>query len=213
MWGPSRQIAAFLRRNLNLTEEQEEVAAYALFIIFLSAASVAAVALAGWLLGCLPAALVVLFTIFVLRSFSGGAHCTSPVRCTLTSAFLIPAMGKLTEAAGAQLTQPALTLAVLGGGTLAAWLFWRLAPVDSPAKPVTSPEVRKRFRYLSILTAAGTIFLQLILLWLTSISRSLILAVTAGMLWQAFTLTSIGHRFVAGVDRCLSIIVKGGEQA
>ncbi|WP_027717565.1 accessory gene regulator ArgB-like protein [Desulfovirgula thermocuniculi] len=212
MWGPSRRIAAFLRQNLDLTAEQEEVAAYALLVIFLTAASVAAVAFLGWLLGCMGEALAVLFTVFVLRSFSGGAHCTSPVRCTLTSALLAPAMGKLAAAGSLLLGAKALYPAVLGGGGLATWLCWRLAPVESPAKPLTSEAARAFFRRASTAVAAGAIILQVALLRFTPVPRSLVLAVTAGLLWQVFTLTAAGHRFVAGLDKTLSIIARGGEE-
>lgn len=212
MWGPSRRIAAFLRQNLGLTPEEEEVAAYALLVIFLTGASVAGVAFLGWLLGCTGEALAVLASAFVLRSFSGGAHCTSPVRCALTSALLAPALGKLAAAGSFSLGPKALYAVVLGGGGVAAWLCWRLAPVESPAKPLTSEAARTFFRRASTAAAAGAALLQSALLRFTTVPPSLVLAATAGLLWQAFTLTAAGHRFVAGLDKTLSFIARGGEE-
>ncbi len=204
---PSRELAGYLRKTLALTEEQEEIAAYSLLILFQTVVSMLGISLVAWLAGCLSAALAALFTSAFLRSFSGGAHCTSPARCTILSILTVPLFGTLATNLTPFFPRPLLALVILTGGALAFAVVWRLAPVDSPAKPITSPRERQRFRYLSVSAVAGIVTLQSVLLGFhASNMAALILAAEMGMLWQVFSLTRIGHRFVARIDKIFNFI-------
>ncbi|AEG16346.1 Accessory gene regulator B [Desulfofundulus kuznetsovii DSM 6115] len=206
-FNPSRELAGYLRKTLALTEEQEEIAAYSLLILFQTVISLLGVSLVAWLAGCLTAALAALFTSAFLRSFSGGAHCTSPARCTVLSILTVPLLGTLATNLAPFFSRPLLALVVLAGGVLAFAVVLRLAPVDSPAKPITSSRERQRFRWLSSAAVLGVVTLQLALLVLSSPNMAiLILAAEMGMLWQVFSLTRTGHRFVARIDKLLEFI-------
>jgi accessory gene regulator B len=206
-FNPSRELAGYLRKTLALTEEQEEIAAYSLLILFQTVISLLGISLVAWLAGCLPAALATLFTSAFLRSFSGGAHCTSPARCTILSILTVPLLGTLATNLAPFFSRPLLALVVLAGGVLAFAVVWRLAPVDSPAKPITSPQERRRFRRLSLAAVVVVVIIQLLLLpFLNPEAIAPILAAEAGMLWQVFSLTRTGHSFIAGIDRLLKFI-------
>lgn len=207
LFNPSRQIAGYLRKTLALTEEQEEIAAYSLLLLFQTIISLLAISIVAWLAGCLPATLAAVVTSALLRSFSGGAHCTSAARCTFLSTLLAPLLGKLATNLAPFFSRPFLALMVMAGGAIAFISVWRLAPVDSPAKPITSLRERQRFRFLSATAVVGIVALQLALLTLSfSTPVSIILAVEAGMLWQVFSLTVFGYRVVARIDKLLNFI-------
>ncbi|SHI37797.1 accessory gene regulator B [Desulfofundulus thermosubterraneus DSM 16057] len=206
-FSPSRELAGYLRKTLALTEEQEEIAAYSLLILFQTVISLLGVSLVAWLAGCLPAALATLFTSAFLRSFSGGAHCTSPARCTILSILTVPLFGTLATNLAPFFSRPLLALVILAGGALAFAVVWQLAPVDSPAKPITSSRERQRFRWLSLAAVLSIVTFQLALLLLSSPNMAiLILAAEMGMLWQVFSLTRTGHRFVARLDKAFNFI-------
>jgi accessory gene regulator B len=203
----SRELAGYLRKTLELTEEQEEIAAYSLLLIFQTLISLLGISVVAWLAGCLPAALTALFTSAFLRSFSGGAHCSSPARCTVLSMVTVPLIGALATNLAEVFPRPLLAPVILAGGVVALANVLRLAPVDSPAKPITSPQERRRFRRLSLAAVVVVVIIQLLLLpFLNPEAIAPILAAEAGMLWQVFSLTRTGHSFIAGIDRLLKFI-------
>jgi accessory gene regulator B len=89
--------------------------------------------------------------------------------------------------------------AVLVAGLVpAAVAVWRLAPVDCPAKPITSLARREKLRRLSLVVLALLAGTALVLAprW-----PSLALAAGGGLGWQALSLTRTGHRLAAAVDK------------
>ena len=84
----------------------------------------------------------------------------------------------------------------------AAFLItFQKAPIDSPNKPIRSPEKRGRMRRGSFLVlAAAFLFAFFFLIRNSGCGYALLLAV----LWQAFTLTPPGIAFIGLVDRIFS---------
>jgi hypothetical protein len=94
---------------------------------------------------------------------------------------------------------PGELIILLLGSIFSLLTFYILAPVDSPAKPITSVEKRHKFKHLSV-ALTSLITLGQITLLITGNSPALVLAVSLGTWWQAFTLTGAGHRFASIVD-------------
>lgn len=203
MPGLPRYIARYLREKLELTSEQEEVALYSLEIFIYTGSAFLGVGLAGWLLGCLPATLIVALTIFVLRCFSGGAHSESPLGCIILSVLLIPLTAKGVVLSTPFFSLPFLLILIFFGFLLSLFLVWRLAPVDTPAKPVFSESHRRQLRILSLSTVGLVFFIQggLSYFYPSPAAVMAILALAAGMLWQVFSLTGPGRRFFAVLDK------------
>jgi len=197
-----RQIAGYLRDKLELSAEQEEVALYSLEVFIYTGYAFLGAGLVGWLLGCLPATLTVALTIFVLRCFSGGAHSESPAGCTILSFLLIPLSAKLAVLIAPLFSLFFLVVLISAGFLLSLFLVWRLAPIDTPAKPVSSESERRRFKILSLLTVGIILLVQVSLLsFLSSLTAvAAVLSLEAGLLWQVFSLTDPGRRFFAVFD-------------
>jgi accessory gene regulator B len=195
----TRPAAAYLRKRLNLTPEEEELALYGLQTIVYPTTGLLTILLAGWLLGCFRTTLTAALTAVSLRLLSGGAHAKSPLTCNLLGMVIAPALGKTAAAAAPLFSPPGLALVVAAGFFPALVLVWRLAPVDSPAKPVTSLDQRRKLRRLSILAllliTAGQFFFLL-----QGRALDLVLAASLGLWWQTFTLTRAGHRFATLLD-------------
>lgn len=188
-----------MRKRLNLTPEEEELALYGLQTIVYPATGLLTILLAGWLLGCFRTTLTAALTAVSLRLLSGGAHARSPLTCNLLGMIIAPALGKVAAVAAPFFTPLGLALVVTAGFFPSVVLVWRLAPVDSPAKPINSPEQRRKLRALSVLlvlliTASQFFFL------LRGYASAVVLAASLGLWWQAFTLTRAGHRFATLLD-------------
>ncbi|MEW6424181.1 MAG: accessory gene regulator B family protein [Bacillota bacterium] len=195
-------VADYLKNQLGLTDEEKEVALYSLQVIFYGLYAFLGAGLVGLFLGCLFPTLIIAVTIFILRCFSGGAHCNSPFGCILLSAVLIPLSGKLIITIAPLLSKYSQVTLIVFGFLVSFYVTWRLAPVDAPAKPVSSESHRLQLKILSLFAVVFIFVLQGVFLsfvrspW----TETAVLALEGGLFWQTFSLTKAGHRFFALAD-------------
>ncbi|MEW5762542.1 MAG: accessory gene regulator B family protein [Bacillota bacterium] len=194
----ARRIADYLGEKLGLDAETRDVVRFGAENLLLSCAGLGAVTLVAWLLGCPGEALAVTGVVIALRSLAGGAHLGAPLRCTLFTAMVFPALGRAAQAlaAGGHLVAGFSA----GAAVLCLAAVALLAPVDSPAKPIRTAAHRRRLRRLAILAVLAVALVTAALL-ATGASRSLAAALGTGLLWQAFILTRAGHAALRFVDR------------
>ena len=202
----TRPFIAYLGNRLDLTTDQEEIALFGLQTFLYPIVNVSLVCLSAWLLGCLWGTVAAVMVVMVLRLFSHGAHSSAPLTCVLTSVVIFPALGKMAAVAAPHLTVQGLLLIIAAGFVPCSMLFWRLAPVDSPAKPISSGVERQRLRLYTLITACCILALQIFIL-ITFKSLAAALALSLGVWWQAVSLTRSGHRLAALLD---NILQKGG---
>jgi len=208
----SKKAAAHMRKNLNFSNEEEEVVVYGFEMFFHNSFTIAATCLAAWLLGCLSTTLTTLLVATLLRSFSGGAHNESPLNCTLKCVVVYTSIGKVSIVYGNQIPALANVVFVLAVLLISFKIIWALAPVDSTAKPINSESHRRHLRRLSLAAVVAISALQLALLKLNySFFSQYSLAAGLGVAWQSFTLTQAGHKFVSIFDDIVNKL-KGGEK-
>jgi len=201
----SEKITRLIAGQISLDEDKQQEFHYGLQVFSLTVAGVLIVLVFSWLLHCLPESLTAMLTVALLRSFAGGAHCTSPVRCTIVTAFTFSLLGMAADRLEAW--QPFnLTLFVLLNSFLALTAVLLKAPVDSPAKPILTQQHRRFLRRLSFLIVVALAVLQLIFLT-NAAPREIIIATGLGMLWEALILTGPGHGLMFVLDYLLK---KGG---
>ncbi|MGB4504524.1 MAG: accessory gene regulator B family protein [Syntrophaceticus sp.] len=199
MLHPTRSAAEYLQKQLGLTRDETEVILYGLQVIIYSLAGILTICLMGWLLGCFWTTLAVALAAGSLRLLSGGAHSSSPLICNLLGMVMAPLLAIIAEFAAVQIPHTILLYIVLLGAAFSLLSFYILAPVDSPAKPITKEQERRKFNCLSVaLVTLITLGQIALLLW--GNSPAVVLAVSLGTWWQAFTLTKAGHRFAYIVD-------------
>lgn len=149
---------------------------------------------------------VLLFVTGLIRTLSGGAHCSAYYRCLLTSVLIFTALGYLIKN-----IYPFIKLlpaaVFLGITVLSICLYWFYAPQAPSNKPFKSKKMESTFRWYSLI---AVVTLSIISIALGT--DSLIAWVMAfALLWQAFTLTPAGHRFIGLWDILLTFKKKGGE--
>ncbi|MEF9959195.1 MAG: accessory gene regulator B family protein [Niameybacter sp.] len=214
----SNALAHQLGEALHYTEEQIAVMAYGLFALLQTLLSISVVIVMGLLLGMMSEALIISFSIALLRKSSGGAHATSATRCLILGTIISLFGAWFSHFIGSFFTLPTLySLGILAF----IWSFctiYQKAPVASPNKPIKSVSKQQKLKYNSLLVAFFYLIgVTLLLLTYTvqSISSLLIYSIclTLGMSWQVFTLTRLGHKFAHWLDQFLihisNTIIKG----
>lgn len=207
----SYSLANRLGKSLQYSEEQIAVLAYGLFGLIQTSLSILIIIILATLLGITVEALIVSFSIAILRKFSGGAHATSAERCLL--------LGTLFSLIGAilgHLLVTILTVPILCciNAFFFIWSFYTIynkAPVASPNKPITSIHKQMKLKQRSLLVVFIYLVITCLLLFINTLCRASSLLIytmclTLGMSWQVFTITTIGHQVAYFLDHVLIYI-------
>lgn len=205
----NHRIASYMKNQLNLDSDDKEIIAFSLELLFLRTINTLTIIFLSWIIGAFQESLTVLIIIAFFRSFSGGAHCSSAFRCSILSNLLIPSLGALSKFLSQYMTvQPLIFISIIS--ILFSFIVvFKLAPVDSPAKPITSIKHRRNLRALSFLFLALIGILQFVLIAFKFESlASVTISINIGVLWQAFTLTKQGHTFTNNFDKLLIFLFK-----
>lgn len=208
----AQNLARNISSSLGYDEEKEAVVAYGLTAIIQVSATVLLVLLLGILAGVLVESLIVCFSVAVLRKYSGGAHaetaefctCFSAVYCTLT-AFLSKKL--LTTIYSFIPMAAAVTLVFI----LSFVFIYKLAPVDTPNKPIRTEKKKRKMRAGSFIVLAIYFLLSVAFLVLSPQSdrfKSYGISLLFGTVWQVFTLTHQGSLFI---ERMNDIFIKEKE--
>ena len=201
----SKRIAADISHSLNKGKDEQEIIAYGLLGIFQLISNIGLTLLFGWIFGVPFQALILSFSVSVLRRFSGGAHAETLNLCTLVGLIYSIFFAKVSV----YIAWSSLVFwAPMGFSALIMILAWitvvARAPVDSPQKPIRSTEKKQRmrkgsFQTLTFLTFAVTI------LFIVGCSNKTVLSygfsIVFGVLWQAFSLTIPGAKLLNNLDK------------
>jgi len=214
----SNNIANIVALELSLDQDNKEVIAYGTFALMQMFVSIIFVFLFGLLFHVAFEALIISFTAAFLRKYSGGAHASSPGNCTFIGTVVCVGQAVLISFLSRWVVN--LKLIIILGVIIFIWsyyIIYKLAPVDSASKPIVKEEKRRRMKKGSIILLSVYLITVVffILLYISSgESKSLFyaLCIYSGILWQAFTLTTLGHLVVGKVDTFLNhILRKGGK--
>lgn len=207
----SKAVAAKLAEDLGYDDEKREVMAYGAFALFQMIISVGLVLAFGIIFHVAAEALIISFTASILRKYSGGVHASSPNICTFLGVAVCIGFGMLiihvpAPASGIAVYAAAVVLAFAWAG----FTLYRLAPVDTPNKPIRSEAKRKRMRKGSFTLLAVYLVLAAAALCMHILFKldnffAYSMCITFGVLWQVFTLTGSGHLVIEKLDQFLHI--------
>lgn len=208
----SNNIANKVTLELNLDKNKKEVIAYGAFAFLQMIYSIALVTIFGYFFKVAVEALIISFTASMLRKYSGGAHATSPGRCALIGAIICIVQAIVFKFIIS--LKISLNMILLLGILVFIWsyyIIYKLAPVDSAAKPIKKKEKRTRLKKGSIVILSVYLIITLFILMLYRKigERSLliyILSICGGTAWQIFTLTEKGHLILYKIDAFLKYI-------
>lgn len=195
----SKKISGYLMSNAGLPPEKESVLAYAIEVLAGNIANIVLSITAGWLFGVLPGTVSCLITVFLFRHTAGGAHCSSPWRCTAITVSVFPLLALLAAhlAAKPPYADILTALSLLTG--LVATI--RLAPVENKAAPILSERRRTKLKIASLLVLFLITAIALVAGNSPSpYAKEVQSCVALSIFWVCLMLTSFGHRLLSFVD-------------
>lgn len=215
----ANRISTRIASELSYSKDQQEVIEYGLIALIQTIVMVVTVLLLGAILGIFAEAAVVCFGVSILRKYSGGAHASSIMSCTIISTILcigFAFLGRfLAEAASSDIS---LILMTISAYLFAVIIVITKVPVDSPNKPIVSAKKRMRLKVRTLIVLAAYLSVSAVLFF----SRSLLdhaagasVCLLISIVWQMGTLTGPGNSLVEGSDRLVYRIItlKGGHNS
>lgn len=194
------------KKHLSIDENKEAILRYSLHLVISSITGFGLALLIAWLLGIFTYVLVIMVMVALLRTFSGGAHCSSAVNCTVFGAIMMNLLGLFVKyfPLNRELGFTSMLLTFL----FSLWAICIYAPADTPGKPITTKVKREKLRKRSLITIC--IWYAVVLGWFSVTDQfNLMMNLTfIGVLWQSFTLTKSGYHFCHLADKILKKIIQ-----
>jgi accessory gene regulator B len=194
----SNDIASKITGTMKSDTVNKEVIAYGAYILLDTILAIGMVMILGALCGVLFQALVVSFASALLRKTSGGAHATTSLRCAIIGAVFSVGFALIIGSLKDFITIPISISYLVITFVISYYINIKLAPKDSPNKPIVKENKIKELKFKSIRTLCIYLVICLCILIFYYYSKvptslSYIALICTGYLWQSFTLTSLGH--------------------
>lgn len=209
----SNNIGRKIAYNLHLSKEREEIIAYGALSLLHTLQATVLLIIFGLIFNSVIEILCIAVTAALLRRYSGGAHASSPGRCSaitvITFGFLSLLVKYINISPSNVLVYQLITILFI------LYSFYNNCPVDTPNKPINDEEQKNKLRKKSFVFILFT-FIIIFILWFLFIRyereelMKIIIAVHTGILWQSFLLTYPGRGIIKGLDCYLKNLFKGG---
>jgi accessory gene regulator B len=208
----AKKLANNIAKSLVYDNEKEQVIAYGLTAIIQMFVTILLVLLIGITVGTPVEALIICFSVSVLRKYSGGAHVGTIEECTSISIIYCIVFSLISK----RILLPLLNIywliaLIIIIYTMAFILVYKLVPVDSPKKPIKTDEKKKRMRRGSflVLFVYGALSIIFIIASLRDPKiNSLGISLLFGIIWQIGTLTKYGFYFLNKIDFLFSKVIR-----
>lgn len=190
------KISNNIAQELSLDDDKKSVINYGIFAFIQMMICIALVIVFGTVFNVAIEALLISFTISILRKSSGGVHASSPGRCAIIGTIASVGMGLISKHINVS-----FSLVILIGSITFMWSYYivsKLAPVDSPAKPIKNIKKRNRLKKSSLVILSIYLIIVVInSLYFYFMKNSIVLVyslcIYMGLLWQVFSMTKYGY--------------------
>ena len=206
-----KNISYNLKKELNLDDDKRSIIENGLYAVIHMAISILTVAIFGKIFGVMYEALIISFVEAILRKYSGGVHASTPFNCILIGIIVAVLPGYLIKSINLNINY----IVFIGAITyiISLIIIYKLAPVDSPNKPIKKEQKIKKLKKSSLIVLSIYMIIVCYNIVMYYISNSQIfliysVCIYAGILWQVFTLTRYGHILVGILDSLLIKIMK-----
>jgi accessory gene regulator B len=190
-----RRLASKIALSLGYDAEKEAVVAYGLLALVQVAVTVILALLFGLLVGAPVEAMIVCFSVSILRKYSGGAHAYNADFCTIVSVVYCTLAAWVSRLLTPAYVPVAMLIAIIVCYSIIYWIAVKYVPVDSPNKPIKSEKKIKRMRKGSFIIIVSYFALQILFFAFAArvpVFRSYGISLLLGTSWQALTLTPLG---------------------
>ena len=203
----AKKIAANIANSLHYNEEQEAVVAYGMIAIIQIIVTVVLVTILGLILGVWLEALVITFSVSILRKYSGGTHAKTIGLCTTIGVIYSVGFACIAK----YLVAPNVSIISMALFGIITYIFsyltvYKLAPVDTPNKPITTEKKRKRMRKGSYVTLSCYLVISMFSLLMARQNiffAGIFISLIFGILWQILTLTKLGAKLTNTINQII----------
>jgi Membrane protein putatively involved in post-translational modification of the autoinducing quorum-sensing peptide len=213
----AKKLANNIAVSLNYDAEKESVVAYGLIAMIQTFCTVLLVLIFGLIIGAPIEALIVCFSVSILRKYSGGAHVGTIEECTAIAVIYSVGCAAVSKFLLASHMNLYINIALILVVFLISYITIHiLAPVDSPRKPIKTETKRKRMKKGSYIVITVYLVIEtalVILQYRYTFVNSFILSLMFGLAWQIFTLTRVAAHFLQLIDNSLNYIFKKRKEA
>lgn len=193
-------MVRYLKKNLVLSKDQEQIVTFAVQLIESTIFSTVAIVLVALALGNLQETMIVLAAATVMRLAAGGSHCSTALHCTLAGALIFPTLGLFPQY---HQVESYLVIIVI---IIACFIsIAKYAPAEAPEKPLTSQEYIKKMYRISLILA---VLITAMALFLFPIKSNVSTGLLTGLAWQALTITPLGYKLILGLDKLIYLIIR-----
>lgn len=189
----SYKLANSLTKELGHTHEKRRVYYYGFQIVIGGIIKGILLVLITLLLGIFKATMSVLLFFAIPRMTAGGYHMDDYTKCMLTALGIFLSLGFIVKYTSGFWS--VWTLIILSLIVFVTTLFCviKYAPADTPYKPITKPEQKRKLKTLSIKVVMLWLAIDIVLLIYGL--KYYILAGCLGMLLAAFFISPAGYKF------------------
>lgn len=209
----SNKIGNTISTSLKMDNDQEEIIIYGAFNFLQTLWSILIIMLFGFIFSVFFEALIISFTGSFLRRYSGGVHATSPNRCVAIGTFICTVLALFIVYVLSDVNFLFIAFLFFISLIYSYYIIYKLAPVDSRAKPIVNIAKKQHLKRCSIIILS-TLYLLITILYLLYNSFGTIslleygLCINLAIIWQSFTLTPSGHNLINKVDAVLNFYKK-----
>jgi accessory gene regulator B len=196
-----KMAISFLKNNTSVSKNQEQIIIFASQLIESTLISISFIVFVSLILHNIRETLLVLLAAASVRLVSGGAHCGSPIRCAIVGAIIFPLIATISTYTVTYFSLWILLFIL----SISMLLIIRYAPAESPGKPLVNKDYMKNLFRLSI--AIG-LLVSLISILFYKFDNIVSICLALGFLWQAFSISPIGYKSIASMDKTLYIILR-----
>ena len=207
----SKNITKNIENQLALDNDRASIIEYGLYAFFQMGIAILATAIIGAIFNVMIEALLISFVIAILRKSSGGVHASTSINCTIVGALVAVTPACIIK----HISFNSNYIIIIGIllYIISFIIIYKLAPVDSPNKPIRKEDKIKRLKRGSIIILSIYMIVVLINLVLYYRTKSNVLllyssCIYIGIIWQVFTLTKLGHIIVKIIDSLLIKIIR-----
>ncbi len=200
----AHNIAEKIALHMQFDKDKKAVIAYGLTAIFQMVTLFVIITCIGTVFHFWYESIILFIGVGVIRKSTGGAHSKTMYGCILISSLSVTIFSSLSRYI---LGIPIDIYLNLGVSVLVyiicLFVFYKRVPVESPNKPIRSPEKIKRLRKQSFIIITIFFLLSVISVFLSlryNRFYSIAVCIRLMMLWQVFTLTKLGIRFFDKID-------------
>ena len=194
----SRHIAKHIVQNTK-HDVSENVIAYGLEIFLGESLKIVIFALLGWLLGCMIEVLIIVAVYAILRSTTGGSHCTSYMRCLFLGIATFIPLGILAK----YIEKPSyLVFIILLSIAFTSYVTYKWVPGEWHGRKLK--KTKEQFRKATFIIIAIIHVISLLILLVGSNKWiPIVAAIQLSALWQFVCVTPFGYRLIAFTDQLM----------